>query len=237
MIDANPRAVAGSNMPPAIDAFSMALDDVYGEAKNWLDGAAIENQAQADAIGVIMATARRIRRDADTARAAEKQPFDLASKAVQEKWRPLLTRADNIVTAAQKPLTAFLEAEQARQREAAEAARAEVLRLQQEANEARQASAGNLAAVEQAEALQKDADRAVKAAGRAEKVKPNVAGMDRAVGLRSRQIATVTDHRALLEHVMKTDPAPLKAWLDEYARKALPSQLPGVTISNERRAA
>lgn len=227
----------GHNMPPAIDAFSMALDDVYMTAKDYLDGAPVENQAQADAIGVIMATARRIRRDADTARAEEKQPHDLASKAVQEKWRPLLTRADNIVTAAQKPLTAFLEAEQARQREAAEAARIEALRLQQEAQAARQASAGNLAAVEQAEALQKDADRAVKAAGRAEKAKPNVAGMDRAVGLRSHQVATVTDHRALLEHVMKTDPAPLKAWLNEYARKSLPAQLPGVTITSERRAA
>lgn len=227
----------GHNMPPALDAFSMALDDVYGEAQNWLDGAAVENQAQADAIGVIMATARRIKKDADAARADEKRPHDEAGKAVQEKWRPLLTRADNIITAAQKPLTAFLEAEQARQREVAEAARIEALRLQREAHAARQASDGNLAAVEQAEALQKDADRATKVAGRAEKQKTNVAGMDRAVSLRSRQVVDVTDYRALLEHVMKTDPAPLKEWLADYARKALPSQLPGVAIRTERKAA
>lgn len=234
------RLGIGGNSPPAFDAFSMALDDVYMTAKDYLDGAPVENQAQADAIGVIMATARRIKKDADAARADEKRPHDEAAKAVQEKWRPLLTRADQIVSAAQKPLTAFLEAEQARQREAAEAARVEALRLQLEAQQARQASEGNLTAVEQAEALQKDADKAVKAAGRAEKSKPNVAGMDRAVGLRTHWEAEVTDRRAALNHLIKRSPerfgALVQQLADEEARGAR-APIAGVIFHERKRAA
>lgn len=234
------RTGIGGNSPPAFEAFSMALDDVYVEAQNWLDGAKVESQAQADAIGTIMATARQIKKDADAARADEKRPHDEAGKAVQEKWRPLLTRADNIVSAAQKPLTAFMEAEQARQRVAAEEARKEALRLQQEAQEARQASAGNLAATEQAEALQKDADRAIKAAGRAEKAKPNVAGMDRAIGLRPHWEAEVVDRRAALNHFIKRSPERFEALVqqlaDEEARGAR-APVPGVTFHERKRAA
>ena len=46
-----------------------------------------------------------------------------------------------------------------------------------------------------------------------------------------------TDRRALLEHVMRNDPDALTGWLAEYAQRALPAQLPGVTIRIERRAA
>lgn len=227
----------GHNNPPAVEAFSMALDDVYVEAKNWLDGAPCENQAQADAIGLILSTARRIRRDADAARAEEKRPHDDAGKAVQEKWRPLLQRADNIHAAAQKPLTAFLAAEADRQREEAARQREEALRLQQEAAQAAREAEGNLTALEDAQALQKAADAATKSARRAEKVRPQASGDGRAVGLRSQQVAEVTDRRALLEHVMRHDPDALTAWLSEYARKALPSQLPGVIIRTEKRTA
>lgn len=230
-------ATIGHNGAPALDAFSMALDDVYVEAKNFLDGAPVENKAQADAIGVILSTARRLRRDADSARAEEKRPHDEAGKAVQVKWRPLLERADNIIAAAQKPLAAFLEAEDRRQQEAAAAARAEAMRQQREAAEAARQAEGNLSATEDAKALQKAADAATKAAAKAEKEKPQVAGMDRAVGLRTYQIADVTDRRTLLEHVLRNDPDAITEWLAEYARKALPAQLPGVTIRIEKRAA
>jgi hypothetical protein len=35
---------------------------------------------------------------------------------------------------------------------------------------------------------------------------------------------------------MAHDAAPLKSWLEEYARKALPSQLPGCKVVIEREA-
>lgn len=226
----------GANNPPAFDAYSMALDDAYDTAKDFLDGKPIETQGQADAIGRIMGEVRKLKKDADEARKDEKRPHDEAGAAVQAKWRPLLERADTILTAAQRPLTAFLEKLQAEQREAETKAREETARKAQEAVEASRAAQG-IEAVERARALEKAADKAAKEAAKLGKAKAHVTGMGRAIGLRSHQVATVTDHRALLEHVMRNDPAPLKAWLGDYAQKALPKQLPGVVIDTERKVA
>jgi hypothetical protein len=225
------------NNPPAFDAFTMALDDAYDTAKDFLDGVAIENQGQADAVGRIVAEVKRIKRDADEARKEEKRPHDEAAKAVQTKWAPLLDRADTIIRAAQKPLTAYLNALAEEQRQAELKAREEAAQKAQEAIQAQREAEGSVEAVERAKALQKEADAAAKDAGRAGKAKAHVAGVDRAIGLRTYKVATVTDHRALLEHVMRHDPDPLKAWLEEYARKALPMQLPGVTVTTERKVA
>lgn len=230
----------GHNQPPAFDAFSMALDDVYDEAKNFLDGAPVESKGQADAIGLILTTARKLRKDADAERASEKKPHDEAGKAVQAKWKPLLDRADNIITAAQKPLAAFLAAEDERQREAARKAREEAERLAREAQEAHAAAAGNLAALEHAEAMQKDAKAAAKDAARADKARPQAAGEGKALGLRSYWTHHITDRRELLNWVAKNDPDALTAMLDEYARRAVAGGtrwLPGVEITQEKRVA
>lgn len=230
-------APIGHNMPPAYDAFDMALDEVYATAKDFLDGQPVASQGEADAIGVVMATAKKIRKDAEAARTAEKAPHLEASRAVDAKWKPIPDKCDSIIAAARKALTPYLQKLEAEQREEARKAREEAARLAQEAIQAQRASEGSLEAVEAAKALQRQADDATKAAARAEKVKAHVAGDGRAQGLRAYQTAEVTDRRALLEYVIKNDPEALEQWLAEYARLALPAQLPGVTILTERRAA
>jgi hypothetical protein len=215
----------------------MALDDLYIEAGNFLDGAPIENQGQADAIGVILSTAKKIKKDMDEARAEEKRPHDEAAKAVQLKWKPLLDRCDAIGMAAKAPLTDYLNKLAEEQREAERIAREEAARAAQEAIEAERASVGNLAAQEVTRQLQRAADTLARDAARAGKAKAHVAGADRALGLRTYTIAVVTDRRALLEHVMRNDPDALADWLNTYATKALPTQLPGVTIEHERKVA
>lgn len=227
----------GHNNPPPVEAYGMALDDAYSTAKDFLDGKPIETQGEADRIGQIVSEVKKLKKDADAARAEEKRPHDDAAKAVQTKWKPLLERADTIIQAAQKPLTDYLNKLAAEQRAAEEKAREEAARKAQEAIEATRQAHGSVEAIERARELEKEADKAAKEAAKAGKVKAHVAGVDRAIGLRSYQIADVTDYRALLEHVMRNDAAPLKAWLDDYARKALPSQLPGVTIRTERKVA
>lgn len=226
----------GHNSPPAFDAYSLALEDVRLEAGNFLDGSPLETQEQADALGVIVTTAKRLRRDADAARAEEKRPHDDAAKAVQSKWKPLLDQVDAITSAAQAPLTDFLARKEAEQQEAARIAREEAERIQREALAAERAAAGNIEATEQARQLAKDADKAVKAANRADKAKAHVAGMDRAVGLRTYRLVTVTDRRALLEWVMRNDAEALAEFLTEYAERR-GAALPGVEITTERRAA
>lgn len=231
------RLAIGGNNPPAYDAYSMALDDAYSTAKDFLDGKPVETQGQADAIGRIVGEVKKIKKDADAARADEKRPHDDAGKAVQAKWRPLLDRADTILTAAQKPLTAYLNRLAEEQRETERVAREEAARKAQEAIEASRQADGDIAAVERVKTLEREADQAAKAAARAGKAKAHVSGMDRAIGLRTYQVAVVTDRKALLLHVIDRDPAALTEWLTEYARKALPMQLPGVTIRTDRKVA
>lgn len=188
----NERAAIGGNNPPPEMAFSLSIDDLYDEAKNFIDGTAIETQGQADAIGVIVSSLKKIRKDADAARAEEKRPHDEAAKAVQAKWKPLLDKADRAVAAAQKPLTDYLlRLERERQQEAQ--------RLAEEASKAdeqAQAAMQNIASLddaERAEELAKEADKLAKAAKRTDKAKSHVAGMDRAIGLRSYWRATIVD--------------------------------------------
>lgn len=227
----------GHNNPPRHEAFAMALDEVRLEAGNFLDGAPIENQGQADKIGVIVSTAKRIKKDADAARKEDKEPHLEAGRKVDADYKPVLDTADDIIKAAQKPLTDYLNKLAAEQREAEAKAREEAARKAQEAIEASRAAEGSVEAVERARELEKEADKAAKEAAKAGKAKAHVAGMDRAIGLRTYQIAEVTDYAALLKFIKQTNPDALKEWLDEYARKALPSQLPGVTVRSERRVA
>lgn len=227
----------GHNQPPAFDAFSLSLDDAYDTAKDFLDGSPIENQGQADSIGRIVGEVKRIKKDADAARAEEKRPHDEAGKAVQAKWKPLLERAETIITAAQKPLTDYLNKLAEEQREAEIKAREEAAAKAQEAAQASRAAEGSVEAVERARALEKDADQAARDAKRAGKAKAHVAGMDRAIGLWTYQVAEVTDRKALLQHIMRHDPEPLREWLSAYAQRALPMQLPGVTVRTERKVA
>lgn len=237
-VPAADRAVTSTdNRPPRHEMFAMALDDVRLEAGHFLDGKPIETKDQADKIGIILSKAREIKRDADAARKQDKAPFLEAERKVDADYKPVIDTADDIISAAQRPLTAWMEAEATRQRQEAEEARKQALAAQQAALEAQRASEGNVDATEAARKLQREADQATRAAGKLEKAKPNVAGESRAIGLRTYQVAEVTDRRALLEHVMVNDPDALTAFLAEYARLALPMQLPGVTIKTERKVA
>ena len=233
-----PIAQAGHNSTP-FDMFDMALGDVYATAKDFLDGAAIETQGQADVVGLVISEAKKLRRDIDAARADEKRPHDEAAKAVQVKWKPLLDRCDTIERAAKAPLSAWLNQLAEEQREAERLAREEAMRLQQAAIEAERAAQG-IAGQEAAKEAQALADDAAKAANRASKAKAQVAGTDRALGLRTYWTAKVTNNAELLRWIRENDPQPLRDFLADYARKAVVNGakwLPGVTIETERRVA
>lgn len=231
---------AGHNMPPPFDAFSMALDDIYSEASNFLDGAPIENQGQADAVGVILSSVKKIKKDADAKRAEEKRPHDEAAKAVQARWKPLLDRCDAIETAAKAPLTVYLNRLAVEQREAERKAREEAARKAQEALDAERVAQGSLSAMEDARALQRAADAAARDVAKLSKAKAHVAGADRAIGLRTVWTYEITDRRELLKWIMHNDTDALAVFMDEYVRKAVSGGtrwLPGVTIQDERRVA
>jgi type IV secretory pathway VirB10-like protein len=227
-----------SNAPsePAV-LFAECVDDLLLEARNFLDGEPITNEQQAEAVSSLLNRLRRVSRDADEARKVEKKPHDDAAKAVQQKWTPIISKAELAATTAKQALAPYLKAIEDLQREQAEAARREADRLAEIARTAHQGASGNLHASEDAERLLRAAKAAEKDAARAEKAKAHATGGERAVGLRSVWSPALTDSCAALKHYRATKPEDLKAWLIEQAEKDVRAgarSIPGFEVTEAR---
>lgn len=238
-IDAPPPA--GHNNPPPPDpfeAFDVHLSDLFDEAKNFLDGAGIQSEAEADAVSKLLDLIRTAHKDADKARAAEKKPHDDAAKAVQQKWKPLLERAELAIDTCKKVLAPWLAKKEAEARAAAEAARREAEEKAKAAAEAmRQTDITDLAAREGAEALVKDAQQAQAAAAKAEKVRPQASGGARATTLRTTFHPELVNPADALRHYVKTRPDEIKACLLRLAEVDVRNgirTLPGFVVREEK---
>lgn len=201
----------------------MHIESLFEVANGITDVTTDEQEA---ALDELLDEFRKARKEADGERAAEKKPHDDAAKAVQVKWKPLLDRCDLATAEIKARLTPYRTAKLEAKNAAAQKAREEAEAKLKAAQEA--IKSDDLEARYQGEIELKSASKLATTANKIER---------EATGLRSYQIAEVTDRRALLEHVMRTDPDALTDWLADYARKALPAQLPGVTIRIERKAA
>lgn len=230
--------LANTPAEPAV-LFAEEVDDLLLEARNFLDGEPITNEQQAEAVSSLLNRLRRVSKDADEARKAEKKPHDDAAKAVQAKWTPIIGKAELAASTAKRALAPYLKAIEDQQRAEAEAAKQEAMRLSQVALEAHKEAGGSLEAIEDAERLLKAAKGAATHAVRAEKAKPQVKGGERATGLRSVWSPTLTDSCAALKHYRERNPEGLKAWLLEEAQKDVRCgirEIPGFTITEERKA-
>lgn len=231
----------GHNNPPAVVGFDAHADDLMAEAANFLDGAPIENDGQAEAVAKLLDEARKAHKDADAQRAAEKKPHDDAAAAVQAMWKPVLSKFDSIVKAAKAAQTAWLIRKDEEQRAAARAAQEEADRLARIADEANaKLNPAVLGDAEALDAVREEAARKAKEAARLDKAKPQTKGGARAVSLRSYWTPELVDPVAALKHYRATQPEALKAWLLEQARKDVNAgarNLPGFEIKEDRRAA
>jgi hypothetical protein len=228
--------LANAPAEPAV-LFAEEVDDLLLEARNYLDGEPIANEEQAEAVSSLLNRLRRVSKDADEARKAEKKPHDEAAKAVQAKWTPIISKAELAATTAKQALAPYLKAIEDKQRAEAEAARVEAARLAAIAAEAHQKAHGSLEATEDAERLLKAAAGAQKHADRAGKQKPQVKGGERATGLRSVWTPTLTDSCAALKHYRATKPEDLKQWLVEQAERDVRAgarSIPGFAIEESR---
>lgn len=228
MTDTTP-APMGHNQPPWDETLKGQLDDIELEASNWLDGAEIESQQQADCVGVIIGSLRKVKTQATKDHKEEKAPLLKQTKELDARKKTLIERADRIIGVAQAPITRFLEEQERKLREE-EALKAKEARKAQEAAAAaaREAEqAGNLEAADEAANQQDIADELAKDAKRAAKAKPQVQGAGRAMGLRRRTRVIITDRKAILQWVMKNDPDALTDWLQGYAQSKLPAKLAG----------
>lgn len=220
------RHAIGGNQPPPVEAFALHIEELFSLVSGSV-AAPVQTDEQEAALDALLDDVRKAKKDADAERAAEKKPHDDAAKAVQAAWKPLLDRCDKAAEAIKAALTPYRTAKQRAKDEAARIAREEAEAKQRAAQEALRQS-DDLEARFAAEEQLKQAEKLAAQANRIDRS---------ATGLRTYQVADVTDRRALLEHVMRNDPDALTAWLAEYARKALPAQLPGVTIRIEKKAA
>lgn len=213
----------GHNQPPASAAFLMHIEELFATADSITT---IENDEQEAAVADLMQEIRKAKKDGDETRATEKRPHLDAAKAVDDEWREPLRKADIALDALKARLTPYRTAKLEAKNAAAQKAREEAEAKLQAAQEALRSD--DLEARFKGEIELKAASKLATSANKLER---------QATGLRTYQVADVTDRRALLEHVMRTDPDALTDWLEDYARKALPAQLPGVTIRIERKAA
>lgn len=219
-----------SNQPPAYEAFSLHIEELFALVSDTTAGAAVENDEQDAALDALLDDLRKAKKDANAERAAEKKPHDDAGNAVQAKWKPLIDRCDMGMTEIKNLLTPYRNAKQRAKDEAAQRAREEAAAKEQAAREAIQASDDleeRFAAEEQFK--------------QAQKLKAVANKIDRApTGLRTSYRARVINYKALLKHYMERRPRDVMAWLAEQAERDVRAGervIPGVEVVEERSAA
>lgn len=213
MTETNPRAQIGDNNPP--DPIDEALEpyrDVISEAENWLDGEAVENDAQLKATDEILKEIKAAIKAVKEARDEATKPLHTAWKAEVARWKPTqddLERLATSIVAAQDPFKRKLaeqkEAEKRAAWQAAEQARKEAQKA------AEMASASDIEA-------QRDAAQKAQAAKIAE-AEASARQKDKVKGMRTVHRYELEDHRAALHWIAKNDREALTDFIEAYVAK------------------
>lgn len=239
----NQLATIGDNNPPTpFDDIEARINDLYSEARQWLDGEEVTTQEQADALNTLASHIREAAKQADDMRKEEAKPFDEGKKAVQERYNPLIQKgkgktevALGAVKSALKPY--LLELDRIQQ-EAAQKAReeaAEAERLAQAAMQHRDQS--NLDEQEEANRLAEEAKQLQAAANKASNAKAHAKGAGRATGLRTRTKVSIANERDAAAWAWKHDREALMIFVLTQAEKAVRNgaqSLEGFSITEEK---
>lgn len=219
----------GHNAPPPIEAFSLEIEELFTLVSGSV-AAPVTTDEQEAALDSLLDDVRRVRKDADAQRAAEKKPHDDAAKAVQAAWKPWLERCDKAIDAIKEALTPYREARQRAKDEAARKAREEAEAKMRVAREALHQSDD----LEARFAAEEQLEQAGKLAAVANRIDRS------ATGLRTFWEAELTDPRAALNFYIKRNPerfmALVQQMADEDARGAR-GTVPGVLFHERKRAA
>jgi hypothetical protein len=241
---ADREVTAKDNAPPdPFGTIKAHIDDLLIEARNFADGKAIGSQAEADRVDRLVDDLRKAEKAAEEARAEEAKPFDDGKAAVQAKYNPLIAPLKNkepgsvpkAVSALLNSLTAWRVRVAAEEKAKADALAKEAAEKAAAAVAAVQAAAqsSDLAAMDDAEDVFKDARRATQEAARAEKS----AGVG--LGLRTVWTATLTDQTAAVRHYWTRNPEPFRELVQRLADadvRASIRSIPGFTITSEQKA-
>lgn len=214
------------------DIHSGTVDDLYEEAKLWLeDGFKIETEAQAEGIKKLRDMAREARDAADADRAVEKKPFDDAGKEVQKRYLPITTKAQRIIDGCNAVMTVWNNALAEAQERQAEETRRAAEEAAQRAAQAIQSAKGDLGAMEIAEAAIDDAKRLQRTANKLERT----AG--KGTGLRTIWSAEIVDRKAALYHYLAQNPQAFVDLIQSLADADVARgirEIAGITITSRK---
>lgn len=241
-------SLIGHNNPPTdepltgFDMMKIEIDDLYEEAKNWMDGAPIQTQAEADSVATLIDRFSKAWKAADDLRDKEKRPHMEAANAVQAKYKPLLDRANLAKETAKKSQAAYLIKQRNALKEMADAAAKAAL---DQANAARAAIAeanatANLDAREKAEDLVSEARAMIADANMLAKAKPQAKGAEasRSLGLKTIWVTSLDDGILAMRHywLIPERRAEIEAFMLEQARKDVRAgarTIPGFKIEED----
>lgn len=215
----NVHAGIGHNSGSPFAGAAKAVDLMWIEAAHWLDGSVAQSQAEADAIGRILADTRDARKAADKARRDEAKPFDDGKAEVQARYKPLLDRCDLIADGAKKALAPFLAAQE-RAKRYAEAVAREAAEAARKASSEAFARAQGIEDRERAEAKAVEARNAEIAARAAANDTAGAKGGARKIGLRTTVVPEITDLHALMGWIWTNDRSALAGFAETYVAGA-----------------
>lgn len=210
------RDRANSDAAPDDDSYEGLKDrieDLARDAQALIEAGPAHDQNAADRASDLANRLAELQKQADAARITEKKPHDEAAAAVQAKWKPLLGTADIYRRIKEAVITPFLVGEEKKRRLAEAAAR----RAAEEA-----AKAGE--PIPEPTAQRATAPKAG-------------SGGRRSVALRTVKVVTITDRAALLAFFAE-NPLITEA-LQRMAERATAAgvTVPGVTVTEDQRAA
>lgn len=234
-----------SNEPSPFDAVRINIEDLFTQAKGFLDGEPVTSQAVADEIGALLAEIRQAEKAADEARKLENKPFDDGKAEVQERYLPLIGNTTKVKgktvlasEACKAALAPFLKTQDDAKRDAEKVARQQAEAAQAAAAEAHKAAAtDNLEAKEATEALITQAKQAEAAAKRAENDRAHVTGGARATTLRTVWRADMVDPHLAAAHYWRTNPTAFNTVLQKLAEddvRAGKRTIPGFDVVEDR---
>lgn len=223
-------AIGHNNPPDPIDLALEPFSDILVEAESWLDGAAVENDAQLKATDKLLKELKAARKAVDEAREEYTKPLHEAWKSEVARWKPTqddLDRQVKCLIAAQAPYKAKLAAEKEEARRKAEE------EARRKAEEARAAhAAANAASIEEqrkADDLMREAEQAQALAVKAAK--------DTVKAMRTVQVYQIESHRETLNWIARNDRDAVTTFIEEYVRRNFKlRQIDGVTVTSKKEA-
>lgn len=229
------------NQPPEPIAFLEAKEAIAALLGKVNKLKPVETQAQADMASRLRQQLQAARDAADTARKEEVAPYDAAKKAAQDRWNLLIGKNKSVtgtvilaMEACDKALRPFLVAQEEAKRAAEAEARAKAEAAQREAQEAMQASSGDIEARAAAEQLVAGAKQADRDAKRAERAKAGAhGGLGRATSLRTSYRPVLVDGVAAARHYWLTRRHEMETYLVGLAQqdvRAGKHEIPGFRV-------